>query len=295
MFRLILGSALLSCVLVLSGCGGGGYSTSGNGLNIFITDAPIDDAVSVKIGISGIKVIGSGGVYNLPIASAVVPDFYQYQGGAEGVLIPGANLPGGNYQAIVLDLNAAPGNTVSSLTLNDGTVHTIYIPAGEPTSIQIPVNFTVPVGSTVNITLDFDLRKSLIQDPNDSTQYILMPAIRAINNDDQGAINGFVNPDLIPDNCSSSVYAYTGDVTPTDVDITAPAGSVQPITSSLVSLNTTTGKYNFSLAFLPPGQYTLAFTCQAGLDQPDKADAIQFTSIAHASVSIHSNAIVTLN
>ncbi|MGH8400235.1 MAG: hypothetical protein ACRESU_03960, partial [Gammaproteobacteria bacterium] len=91
------------------------------------------------------------------------------------------------------------------------------------------------------------------------------------------------------------VYVYQGDVTPTDVQINAVTGTVQPFSSVLVGFNISTGKYNFTAAYLPPGEYTLAFTCQANLDQPETADAIAFTSVTHASVSKKVTTIVNLD
>lgn len=292
MSRLILRSVLLCGVLLLSSCGGGSSGISG--LTVYITDAPIDTATSVKIGFSGVYLRGSGGIYAFPL-NTISLDLYQLQSGVETYLITQASPPPGKYTAISIALSAAPGTTTSYLQRSDGTVHPIYIPTGEPTTITVPFNFTIPASGQANITIDFDLRKSLIQDPNDSTKFILRPVLRAVNNDNQGTIDGIVNTSLFSSTCSPTVYVYSGNVTPTDVDVNAPAGTVQPITSALVGLNVTTGQYNFTAAFLPPGGYTVAFTCQAYLDQPDTADTIKFLSVSHATVTNNNVTQVNLN
>jgi len=51
-----------------------------------------------------------------------------------------------------------------------------------------------------------------------------------------------------------------------------------------VGLNQTTGNYNFTASFLPPGEYTVAFTCQASLDVANQANAISFTSVIRTNV-----------
>lgn len=292
MFRSILSSVLLCCLLLLSSCYG---NSSVTGLTVFVTDAPLDTALSVNIGISGVKVTGPSGTYDFPLPSTAVPDFYQLQGGTETALIGGARLPAGNYNAVSLDLSADTAGDVSSLTLKDGSIHTIYIPSGEPTTVTVPVDFTIVDGKSTNITIDLDLRKSLIPDPADPTKYILRPVLRAVNNDDEGYISGLVDSSLVASGCPASVYVYQGDVTPTDVQINAIAGTVQPFSSALIGFNTSTGKYNFTAAYLPPGEYTVAFTCQANLDQPETADTIAFTSVIHASVLKKTTTIVNLD
>ncbi|HET7922736.1 MAG TPA: DUF4382 domain-containing protein [Gammaproteobacteria bacterium] len=293
MSRSLLHGMLWCCLLLLSGCGGSGSST---GLSVYITDAPIDSAIGANIGFTGVTVQGSGGVYAFQF-SPVTPDLYQLQGGVEAFLIGDAQIPAGSYHAISLDMNAAPGTGASFLTLADGTLHQIYIPTGEPTRISVPIDFTLPTNGQVNITIDFDLRKSIIQDPNDPTKFILRPVLRAVNNDDQGTISGIVSASLISatTTCSPTVYVYRGDVTPTDVDVNAAPGTTQPVTSALVGLNDTTGAFNFTAAFLPPGAYTVAFTCEANLDFPDSAENIAFTSIKHVTVSRNGNSVVTLD
>lgn len=293
MSRLILRSVLLCGVLLLTSCGGGGGSGI-SGLTVYITDAPIDAATSVNIGFSGVYVRGSGGVYAFPLTT-ITPDLYQLQGGVESYLVTQADIPPGQYTAISLAISAAPGTASSYMQLADGTLHPIYIPSGEPTTITVPFNFTIPSSGNANITIDFDLRKSLIQDPNDPTKFILRPVLRAVDNNNQGTISGIVNTALLSSSCSPTVYVYSGSVTPTDVDVNAPAGTVQPITSALVGLNVTTGQYNFTAAFLPPGGYTVAFTCEANLDQPDTADTIKFSSVAHATVTNNTVTQVNLN
>ncbi|MGH8281440.1 MAG: DUF4382 domain-containing protein, partial [Gammaproteobacteria bacterium] len=70
---------------------------------------------------------------------------------------------------------------------------------------------------------------------------------------------------------------------------------VQPISSALVGINGTTAKFNFTVGFLPAGQYTAAFTCQAGLDDPTKTDNIKFLSTITATVSAGQTTFVSLN
>ena len=45
-----------------------------------------------------------------------------------------------------------------------------------------------------------------------------------------------------------------------------------PLTSAAVSLDNSSGDWSYTIGFLAPGAYTVAFTCQASDDDPDKAD-----------------------
>ena len=57
----------------------------------------------------------------------------------------------------------------------------------------------------------------------------------------------------------------------------ATGGSgAQPLSSALVRLDNA-GNYPSRLAFLPAGTYTVAFTCQAALDDPASNDDVSFT------------------
>ena len=316
MFKLTLRSALLALtVLLLNSCGGNPW-----GLNLSFTDSPIDTALGVNVSISNIEFVKSNGT-TLNSAAFDPPtsvDIFTYQGGLAIPVLQDLEIGIGNYTAINVTLSTDPLSALSSVTEPDGS-HILYVPPGNapqpgtlcstpsPTCFTIPVNFSIASDTETNVTIDFDLRKSIIQDPNDPTKYILIPSMRAVVNELSGSITGSVDSSLISEqaNCiqGMAVYAYVGNVTPTDVDIGSTG--TQPISTALVGLNATSGQYNFTLAFLPPGPYTLAFTCQANLDianqvnpvsivppaklQTSNATAIQFTSVTKSPIQVTAN------
>jgi hypothetical protein len=259
--------ALLS-TLSLSGCGGGGSSS---GLNVYVADAPIDSVIDVVVTVTAIHVTGDNGTTDFVFPTPTPIDLFQNgQGGNSIFLLNGGTLAAGNYQSISLDIDAKQGTTDSYIILPTDTAttpaHSLYIPTGDPTTISAPINFTMQKDGSVGITIDFDLRASIIQDPSNPNNYILRPVIRAVDNTKYGTISGIVDQSLIVTGCTPAVYIYSGDVTPTDVNINSTSGTVQPISSALLSINTTTSQYNFAASFLPPGVYTVAFTCQAADD-----------------------------
>ncbi|MGB9429774.1 MAG: DUF4382 domain-containing protein [Gammaproteobacteria bacterium] len=294
MFRLIIRSAVVLCALLsLSSCGGSGNNLPS--LYLYLADAPIDQVNSVDITLTEVDITGDDGTQFFPFSTPVTENFFQLQGGLSAFLIQ-ASLPAGHYTSITLYFEAAPGTLDSSVTLiGNGNTYPLVIPAGAPTTITVPVNFIVIQNINASYTIDLDLRKSIFADPNNPGQYILQPALRAVNNADAGTISGSVANTLIASGCAAAVYAYSGNVKPTDVNINAPAGTVQPISSALVGVNTTTAQFNFSIGFLPAGLYTLAFTCQASQDDPTKTDNIQFLSTTTATVTAGQTTFVNLN
>ena len=88
-----------------------------------------------------------------------------------------------------------------------------------------------------------------------------------------GAIQGAVSSSLVTSTCSPGVYLYSGNVTaPEDINRSAPSTDTnQPITRQQ-PIASSTPAYSYQFTALPPGTYTLAFTCQAASDNPAQAD-----------------------
>lgn len=283
-------ASLALASLLLGSCGYGGKTS---GLNLFITDAPIDLATAVNVSFARIELTGPDvKPQTLLISPPASIDLYSLQGGIAATMASNLQIEPGHYTDLKITIAADPINAQSNITLPDGT-HILYVPAGVSPTVDMPIDFTLPSGGTVDLTVDFDLRKSIIQDPNDSTKYLLIPSMRAIQNELSGTLTGSIATSLVT--ClTPAVYLYAGNVTPTDVDINAPAGSVQPFTTTLVGLNQTTALYNFTAAFLPPGSYTIAFTCQAPLDIANQANTISFTAVTTGVVTARETTFVTL-
>lgn len=278
----------LACLLLAS-CGAGHTS----GLNLFITDAPIDSASAVVVSFSRLQLSGpdvNTQTVNINPASAI--DLYELQGGIAAVVSSRLQIQPGHYTQLNVTIASDSSNDQSYITLPDGT-HTLYIPPGVPSQVNIPIDFTIASGGTVNLTMDFDLRRSIIQDPNDNSKYQLIPSIRAVQDELSGTLTGSIATSLI--SCSEpAVYVYPGVVTPTDIDIDAPAGMAQPITTALVGYNITTSQYNYTAGYLPLGTYTVAFTCEASLDVANQANNISFTAVATGVVAARNTTFVNL-
>ncbi|HSN18901.1 MAG TPA: DUF4382 domain-containing protein [Gammaproteobacteria bacterium] len=277
--------------LFLASCLTGGGSV--HGVNLAITDAPVDMATSVPISFSQIQLSGpNASTFTENIAPASSIDMYQLQGGIAATIVTAMQVQPGHYTNLRLTIASDQNSTESSISLPDG-VHVLYIPQGVSPQVNIPVDFTIASGGDVSLTVDFNLRNSIIQDPNDPTRYELIPSMRAVEDKFSGAITGSVPSSLIA--ClDPAVYVYQGaNVKPTDVDVSDP-NHVNPISSALVGLNQTTSNYNFTVGFLPAGPYTVAFTCEANQDVANQANTLTFTAVANAVVSNNSTTFISL-
>ena len=88
------------------------------------------------------------------------------------------------------------------------------------------------------------------------------------------AVSPFFNMDV-----GNSVYIYSGvGVTPDDFDADAP----EPVATTAVTQNQT-GDYVYE-TLLSPGDYTVAFTCQAKNDMPDTSETISFVQPTNATI-----------
>jgi hypothetical protein len=239
-------------------------------MKLAVADAPVDGASHVVVSFTGVELTGNGGDDVLiEFSSPKIIDLITDSGTASAVLFD-QPIPAGSYGQIRLILQE-PIPEHSFIQTEDGAEHGLEVPSGSQTGLKLVSGFTVPDSGVANYTIDFDLRKAITCPPGQSPNCILKPAMRLVNNDSVGNIQGIVDPTLTAaDGCEPGVYLYTGSVAaPADNNSTV-SGSSQPLASK-VPVQTNDGLY-YQFTFLPPGTYTVAYTCQADEDNPDQAD-----------------------
>ncbi len=214
-----------------------------------LTDAPITDSVvtAVNVTISSVAVNTStdgniadsdGSWTVLPIEPARTLNLLDLQDGFAEEL--GALVITGGTQINQIRLG------VDSVVIMEGAVaKTATMPSA--TGLKIVNAFQIPLSGAVTITIDFDVRKSIV---SNAGGYLVKPVLRAIIDNEAGQITGTVPAGV------TTVYAYENDVytaseaTPTVVDGLIYTNAY---TSALV---TTTGS-TYTLAFLDAGTYDL--------------------------------------
>lgn len=272
------------CALLLAACN---PSQEGTGsLTMQLTDAAVDSAEKVNVHFTGISLKHeNSSPRRIDFDEPRDIDLLSLQGDAFDTLLEDETVTAGRYQWVRLHVEAEKGGDKSFIELDDGTKHSLYVPSGSQTGLKLVSGFDVPVDGSASFTIDFDLRKSVIN-PQSGDDYFLKPALRLVDNSQIGHINGTVRPDDFAacENEGYAVYAYDGaDVDPVDVNINRDDDEINPLTTALVHYQD--DQYEYSIGFLTEGEYTLAFTCEAGNDDPEEDDNLDFVAEKNVTVT----------
>jgi hypothetical protein len=282
----------------LAGCSGGGSSGETGRLSLSVTDAPVDDATSVVVQFSGVAFKREGSapevVQNLSPSPRQL-NLLEYQEGRAALLLEGVTLPAGRYEWVRLILDTQANVRDSYLVRTTGEECELRVPSGAESGLKLNRGFTLPADGSVALTIDFDLRKSIHAPPGqqgstaDCTQgYLMRPTLRIVDDANVGAIAGAVDSALVTEECLPKVYVFSGSgITPDDIEETAAASDVDPLVVTNVAVQNGATSFGYRAAFLPPGSYTVAFTCDD--DDPAEDDALTF--LTPQTVAVQANMI----
>jgi hypothetical protein len=267
----------------ISGCGSSDGPQTGE-LTVGITDAPVDEASAVVVTFSGVELKPHGGeAFSIDFETDKTLDLMTLQGVNRAVILDGEVVPAGDYEWMRLKVKADPsvaGDSYLQLE-TDGAQCELRVPSGSQSGLKLIRGFTVGAGATTDVTIDFNLRKSVVAPPGQDTgeplvcdgqAFLLKPVLRLIDNLEVGAITGRVDPAVIdscPDDQSApypgNVYLFGpipagGTVTPDDYDgIVGDANGDDALTSAMVDPNT----FEYTIGFVPAGDYVVAYTCDS--------------------------------
>lgn len=265
-----------------------GYSQ----LSVAVKDAPIDGATAVVVEFDGLELKPqSGPSFSVDLEAPQQINLLDFQGTDAAQLFANVSIEAGNYNWMRLKVHAERQELDSYIEFEGGEMFSLYVPSGSQTGLQWNQGFTAPANGNVDFTIDFDLRKSIHQPGNSSDDYFLRPTIRVVDNTVVGHIEGLVASSLFDGlDCgeSNAVYLYAQ----TDDALDDYGSENEPQTSANVTLNEE-NNLSYSLGYILPGDYTLGLTCQAGSDDPEVDDAIEFA--AQIDVSVTENATTTAN
>lgn len=291
----LLLAVLTACSNSNSGSGGDGLGS----LTLGITDAPVDEALAVVVEFTGVNLKGQGNddpVTVIEFEQPRVINLLDLQGSNSEILLQDISLAAGDYQWIRLQVVAngaytepeagdIDGHGVGSYVLqNDGPGGTkktaLKVPSGSQSGLKLVSGFTVDDFGKTNFTIDFDLRKA-IHDVVGQDHYELRPALRMVETNAAGHVSGFINPLLLQNNAGCfnaetelleegvAVYVFEASTAVDDMQSTA---DLDPLSTALVTYDG--NAYRYALGFLDAGEYTLALTCDAELD-----DEIAFVAV----------------
>jgi Domain of unknown function (DUF4382) len=283
---------LAATALGLAACSG---STGDMGqMKLAVADAPVDGAQAVVVKFTGVELTGnSGNPVDITFTQPKTIDLLNQSGMASAMLFD-QPIPAGKYGQIRLIVVADGDPSNSYMTLSDGTMHGLQVP--DSNGLKLVSGFTVPSSGVVDYTIDFDLRKAITCPTGQTPVCTLKPAERLVDNTTVGNIQGVVDNTLVPNGCTPGVYLYSGTVTaPEDMNSNAAASDTNQPQASKVPVANSQPPYYYQFTFLPPGTYTVAFTCQAALDNPDQADSAVTFNPVKSGITVAAKQTVTVD
>jgi len=277
---------------LLAGCSGDGGDSPPPGatsLSISLMDAPVDGVTAVHLRITGMSLKSSSGpAQELTLAGGPrTVDIMALTDTNAAVLVDDAVIAPGDYEWLAMDVSAAHDNVMDSYVETvGGGQEELRVPSGR---VRLVSGFTVEAGEANLFLFDWDMRKGLVRPPG-LPGYLLKPAFRMLDVTEYGVLQGTVSGDtlsLAANACNvddanlelgNVVYVFSGTGTvPDDID-----GTDDPVATADVTL--ANGVYTYRV-LLTPGDYTVAFTCQAADDEPETDETIAFLPTVNVTMA----------
>jgi uncharacterized protein DUF4382 len=280
--------AFVGLATALTGCSGGGGSDAGNGsLSLAVMDAPVDNVAHLYVQFTGVslKPQGNGPAIDIDFSAPVTVDLLSLNADNAEMLLDSHAVPAGAYNWLDLHVNATlDGHLDSYAVMQTGGTEEVEVPSGE---LRLVSGLTITANQATSFVIDWDLHQGLSA-PVGQNGLHLRPALRVIDMTQFGTLKGTVAASLVTaggctgdpnlDN-GNAVYIYAGSgVTPDDIDSVNP----DPVATAAVK-QSSTGEYTYK-TILSPGDYTVAFTCQAKDDEPTTDDMITFVQPTDVSI-----------
>jgi len=267
--------------LLLSACEGE--------LVVDLTDAPVDGASRVQLQLSAIELLASdGSVTTIEPDLTESFDMLDYRDG-ETLRVLGAD---GELDGTYIGLRLRFDDDDAYLRKDGSSVPIELLSAGDHASVDL----TLDGSASVALIVDIDLRFSLTDAVDTLGVYQMVPVIRVVDADTAGSIEGTIDADAIADSdCREgralgegvAVYLYPDSgVTPADYyDDGSASTLVQPVGSADVAYVSASDRWIWRFAYVAPGSYTVAWTCEADAEHPREDDALLFRASADVTVT----------
>ena len=292
--------ALVSSTLLLQGCGGCGFECGSDEpitLSLGISTTPANNSISsVFIDIDSIEFRRNGSDNNVLIETFTVDSGDIDITDEETLQINLLDYRGTNQLMAISDISVDPGTyTDIVITLSDSSddsyVEYMDDDNGDLIKPLVVTNNTLTLDGFIATSDNktFTIKLSLLQSlyENDDNFQLTTKGQRVLDNANDVALVGSVDSDLFDQISPCDVkddreqgnrlYLYQGnglvqnrlaDVYTTDSTNTIPNNTISPYDVILPSENIDQGTWQYSIGFLPTGNYTLAFTCDAETDDP---------------------------
>lgn len=298
-FTLVLAPALIS----LQGCGGCGFQCEDQEddpapLSLNISGSPSNDIKSIVLEIEKITFSRTDAddveidtftidALNLKDAESFQVDLLEFAGLSSLLVIDEREFENANYNSIVL-------------TINDNDINASYVENAQDERKELNVTGTTLTLSGVSVnnkkqefTIKFSAHQSLVYVPTSDDYQLTTKGTRVVDNAKAGSIAGNVSTDLFDQvaPCDAKadpeqgnrLYLYQGkslnsdnlvDFYTNNTTTPAPADAISPFESDIVYNVPRSNRWEYSLGYLPAGDYTLVYTCAAQTDDTKDYDNI---------------------
>lgn len=279
---------LILMAVGLAGCGGSSSepALATGFLTLGISDGAMHDADKICIAFDEVELKGQGEPMMIypgeNEGDVVMVDLLDFQGANAAPILFNEKVPAGDYNWLRLGVNAdresmggtgTGGDTCtgehSYIQMKDGMVYKLYIPSGEESGLKFVNGITIPANRTATYVAEFDLMLSIRDEVGPNPDVRLRPTVRLVSDIEVGTLTGTVDEALAKDTvCQDtgngpSVYVFDNGIKPNSIDI-EPGALDDPIATSMVadpSLSESTTTWDYTIGFLLPGDYEVAFTC----------------------------------
>jgi hypothetical protein len=294
-FFITFGIVLISIVLL--GCSFASEETGT--LKLSLTDAPIADAAAVE----GVYITISSIQYNqndvwIEDTNFEGPQTFNLLDLTGGTVTPLSNteITAGEISQIrfMLDVQEDgsteeenPGSYIvidstgtANGTADNDVIHELFVPSGEQTGYKATGSFTIPANGEVEITADFDVRKSVVK-RGVKDEYILKPTIRLVVNNQAGTIAGSFTEDTSTYS-SYIIFAYEdGEYATSEAPDGTEDDTFIPFGHAISSASADLTEGSYTIPFLAAGTYDLIIV---GVDEEGVYTVIDETTYSDVAV-----------
>ncbi|MCQ1060951.1 DUF4382 domain-containing protein [Photobacterium sp. DNB23_23_1] len=285
---------VLAVATLLSACGSDSSndSTQYAKVSFSVSDAPVDTMSEVMVAFDKIELQHeNGNRYIIEVDEDDDGYGYQgidlldYQGKDSALIVTDEEIPVGQYKSMILHILSDESASYSWVVESGGGKENLGVPSSK---LKLG-GFDVSTQAVQSFTLEFDLRQALVERGGSGKGYHLKPnGVKIVDNDAASSLWGSVDLNLYDgDLClinDGFVYLYQnhglwGKQLSDNADSEyLPDGYVAPYSSAPVVWNDETNQLEYGFGFIPAGEYTAAFTCNAADDHPETFDNIQIAN-----------------
>lgn len=285
-------ATIAALAAVIGACSDGSNSSDGS-ISVFLMDRPVDGITELNITVTEfwIKPQGSGPAFQLDMVDTpVTVNLLELSVDDPAIFIDRANIPAGTYNWLEMTVDDSSSSAAYAMT-NEGLMREVDIDVPSD-RVRLINNFEVKPNDSVRLLFDWDVRKGLTEAVGRGL-YILKPVIRVLNVEEFGSVVGKIASATVmaaENDCNADsatdmdyavgnvIYVFEGVVDPGEI------GVVDPYTTVDAKYDDNNGDYEYRASLMPGATYTIAATCQGGIDT-DIDDGLDPTTFFLAPMS----------